>query len=109
MLQEYRTLVDLNIHESSARLYFLNKSFHLTYPKLHLSQMHHDPKPKDSDSEDDASVERKKPEGSWFPSQREKGLNTSEVSYVRTSVLYISAYCSRKLIELMPFDSSGEG
>lgn len=108
MLQEYRTLVDLNIHESSARLYFLNKSFHLTYPKLHLSQMHHDPKPKDSDSEDDASVERKKPEGSWFPPQREKGLNTSEVSYVRTSVLYISAFCSRKLIELMPFDSSGE-
>lgn len=44
--------------------------------------MHHDPKPKDSDSEDDASVERKKPEGSWFPPQREKGLNTSEVSSV---------------------------
>lgn len=42
--------------------------------------MHHDPKPKDTDSEDDASVERKKPEGSWFPPQREKGLNTSEVS-----------------------------
>ena len=43
--------------------------------------MHHDTKPKDSDSEDDASVERKKLEGSWFPPQREKGLNTSEVSY----------------------------
>ncbi|KAJ7369362.1 hypothetical protein OS493_039614 [Desmophyllum pertusum] len=41
-------------------------------------QMHHDPKPKDTDSEDDANVERKKPEGSWFPPQREKGLNTSD-------------------------------
>lgn len=51
--------------------------------------MHHDPKPKDSDSEDDASVERKKPEGSWFPSQREKGLNTSEVSSVYVRLQYI--------------------
>ena len=51
--------------------------------------MHHDPKPKDSDSEDDASVERKKPEGSWFPPQREKGLNTSEVSSVYVRVQYI--------------------
>lgn len=51
--------------------------------------MHHDPKPKDSDSEDDASVERKKPEGSWFPPQREKGLNTSEVSSVHVRLQYI--------------------
>ena len=44
-------------------------------------QMHHDPKPKDSDSEDDANVERKKPEGSRFPPLREKRPgNTSEVS-----------------------------
>ena len=50
--------------------------------------MHHDPKPKDSDSEDDATVERKKPEGSWFPPQREKGLNTSEVSSVHVRVQY---------------------
>lgn len=42
------------------------------------ARMHHDPKPKDTDSEDEASVERKKPEGSWFPPKREKGLNTSE-------------------------------
>ena len=54
--------------------------------------MHHDPKPKDSDSDDDASVERKKPEGSWFPPQREKGLNTSEVSYVHLRVQYIFAF-----------------
>ena len=50
--------------------------------------MHHDPKPKDSDSEDDATVERKKPEGSWFPPQREKGLDTSEVSSVHVRVQY---------------------
>lgn len=42
--------------------------------------MHHDPKPKDTDSEDEAGVERKKPEGSWFPPKREKGSNTSDVS-----------------------------
>ena len=48
--------------------------------------MHHDPKPKDSDSEDDASVERKKPEGSWFPPQREKGpANTSDVSCAQST------------------------
>lgn len=45
-----------------------------------IDQMHHDPKPKDTDSEDEAGVERKKPEGSWFPPKREKGSNTSDVS-----------------------------
>ena len=60
--------------------------------------MHHDPKPKDSDSDDDASVERKKPEGSWFPPQREKGLNTSEVSYVHLRVQYIFAFLLWKLM-----------
>ena len=60
--------------------------------------MHHDPKPKDSDSEDDASVERKKPEGSWFPPQREKALNTSEVSNVCVRVQYIFTFYLWKLM-----------
>ena len=43
--------------------------------------MHLDPKPKDSDSEEEANVERKKPEGSRLAQQREKQVgNTSDVS-----------------------------
>ena len=49
-------------------------------------QVHHDPKPKDSDSEDDGSVERRKPEGARLPPQREKGpSNTSDVSCERNA------------------------
>ena len=70
--------------------------------------MHHDPKPKDSDSEDDASVERKKPEGSWFPPQREKGLNTSEVSNVCVRAQYSSTFYLGKLMEVKRFDISVE-
>ena len=43
--------------------------------------MHLDPKPKDSDSEEEANVERKKPEGSRLAPQREQQVgNTSDVS-----------------------------
>ena len=48
---------------------------------LYFFKMHLDPKPKDSDSEEEANVERKKPEGSRLAPQREKQVgNTSDVS-----------------------------
>lgn len=50
---------------------------------LLCSIQHHDPKPKESDSDDDTNVERRKPEASRLPaSQRDKGPvgNTSDVS-----------------------------
>ena len=53
-----------------------------------IDQMHHDPKPKDTDSEDEAGVERKKPEGSWFPPKREKGSNTSDVSSTKFYIFH---------------------
>ena len=55
--------------------------------------MHHDPKPKDTDSEDEAGVERKKPEGSWFPPKREKGSNTSDVSSTIIFSIVKSFFC----------------